>query len=189
MSNSHSVGLENMISIFKQVKYLTLKHNGIFKVCYICTSDSVISLDLSHNYVHTIKRLCFTTFQLVKSIMLHNNHINTVHRYAFYDLFDLEIIDLSNNFLTRLSGNIIKGSHFLKLLVLKNISTKYIDMNLFEGINFDMLITNDYRLCCIVGSHSVCTAFIPWYISCNNLLPNSMMRWSYFIMSPFYYGH
>ena len=171
------------MSTFSNVKYLTLKHNGISEVCCILTSRSIVLLDLSYNYIHTVVRHCFTTLHLVISIILPSNYINTIHSHAFCDLFLLEMIDLSNNFLTKLSGNIIKGSFFLKLLILKNISTKYLDKNVFEDINFDIIDTNDYRLCCVAGSHSICTASMPWYISCNKLLPNSIMRWSFIIMS------
>ena len=185
MSHSHSVGLENTMSTFSKVQYLTLRHNGISKVCCILTSKSILSLDFSHNYVYTIKRHCFTGLHSVTSIILHSNYINTVQSQAFYNLFDLKFIDLSNNFLTKLYGNIIKGSAFLKLLMLKNISAKYLDKNLFDSTKFKVMHTNDYRLCCVAGSHSICTAFMPWYISCNNLLPNSMMRWSFIFMSIF----
>ena len=183
ISHSKSVGLEKIISTFRKAKYLILKYNGMTHVCHIFTSDSIVLIDLGHNYVHTMKRHCFTGLYLIKSIILPSNHIISVETYAFCDLFDLKMLDLSNNFLTQLSGNVIKGTSVLKLLILKNISTKYLDKNLFYGINSIIIYTNDYKLCCVAASDSVCTATIPWYISCKNLLPNSMMRWLFIIVS------
>ena len=183
ISLSYSLGLDNIVSAFTKAKYLTIRHNNIFKVCYIFTSKSIFLLDLSHNYVYNIKRHCFADLYFVNSIILYNNNITFVESLAFYNLIDLKILDLSNNFLTKLDSNIIKGTSSLKLLVLKNISIKYLDKNLFKSINFDIIHTNDYTLCCIAASQAICTATIPWYISCDNLLPNLMMRWSFIIMS------
>ena len=180
---SYSLRLESIVSTFNKAEYVILKHNNIYKVCYIFTSKTILFLDLSHNYVSSMKRYCFTDLYFAKSMILHNNNITFVESHAFCDLIDLKHLDLSNNFLTKLHGTIIKGTTFLKLLILTNISTKYLDHNLLESINFGIIHTNDYRLCCIAASQSQCTATIPWYISCNNLLPNLMMRWSFIIMS------
>ena len=62
LSHSHSIALENIISKFHKVQYLTLRHNGISTVCYILTSKLIASLDFSHNYVHSIKRHCLSRF-------------------------------------------------------------------------------------------------------------------------------
>ena len=183
ISHSKSVALEKIISTFRKAKYLTLKYNGITHVCYIFTTDSIVLIDLGYNYVHIVKRHCFMGLYLIKSIILPSNHIISVESHAFCDLFDLKMLDLSNNILTQLSGNVMKGTSVLKLLILKNISTKYLDKNLFHGINSIIIYTNDYKLCCVAASDSVCTATIPGYISCKNLLPNSMMRWLFIIVS------
>ena len=183
ISHSKSVALEKIISTFRKAKYLTLKYNGMTHVCYIFTSDSIVLIDLGYNYVHIMKRHCFIGLYLIKSIILPSNQIISVESHAFCDLFDLKMLDLSNNILTQLSGNVMKGTSVLKLLILKNISTKYLDKNLFHDINSIIIYTNDYKLCCVAASDSVCTAIIPWYISCKNLLPNSMMRWLFIIVS------
>ena len=183
ISLSHSFKLEDILPTLNKAKYVTLTHDNIYKVCYIFTSKSILFLDISHNNVYSMKKHCFADLYYIKSIILHKNHITFVESHAFCDLIDLKILDLSNNFLTKLHGSIVKGTSFLKLLVLKNISTKYLDKNLFEGINFGIIHTNDYKLCCIAALQAICTATIPWYISCDNLLPNLMMRWSFIIMS------
>ena len=180
---SHSMRLETAMSSFTRVKYLILRHNGISNVCNIHASYSLNSLDLSYNGADTIKKHCFMNLNSVKSIMLNNNCIASVKTHAFYNLFYLKILDLSNNFLIKLSANIIKGSFNLKLFILKNVSVNYFDKKLFEGVHFDIIDTNDYRLCCAATPHSVCTTKVPWHNSCYNLLPNSMMRWSFIITS------
>ena len=182
ISLSYSLGLDNIVSAFNKAKYVTIKHNNIFKVCYIFTFKFIFLLDLSHNYVYSMKKHCFADLYYIKSIILHNNNITFVENHAFYNLIYLKILDLSNNFLTQFCGSIIKDTS-LKLLVLKNISTKYLDKNLFEGINFGIIHTNDYKLCCIATLQSVCTATIPWYISCNNISLNLMLKWCFIIMS------
>ena len=132
LSHSHSIALENIISKFHKVQYLTLRHNGISTVCYILTSKLIASLDFSHNYVHSIKRHCLSRFTFGSHQSYYTATISTLFQsHAFYNLFELKFIDLSNNFLTKLSGNIIKSSAFLKLLMLKNISAKYLDKRSF----------------------------------------------------------
>ena len=103
--------------------------------------------------------------------------------HAFYELIGLIFLDLSNNFLTELSDNIIKGSNYLKIFLLKTVTINFLDKSLFNSMNSIIIDTNDYRLCCVTAPHIVCTAMIPWYISCSNLLPSCMMRWSFIMMS------
>ena len=152
-------------------------------MCNIHILYSLLSLDLSFNCVHNIKRHCFTTLHSVKSIILSNNCITSVETHAFYDLTYLKILDLSDNFVIKCFANIIKGSSNLKLFILKNVSANYLAKNLFEGVHSDIIDTDDYRLCCVASLHSVCTAQLPWHISCDNLLPNSVVRWSFIMIS------
>ena len=163
--------LETTMSSFTRVKFLILRHNGVSNVCSIHASYSLNSLDLSYNGTDTIKKHCFMNLNSVKSIMLNNNYIASVKTHAFYNLFYLKILDLSNNFLIKLSANIIKGSSNLKLFILKNVSLNYFDKKLFEGVHFDIIDTNDYRLCCAATPHSVCTTKVPWHNFCYNLGP------------------
>ena len=183
MSFSNLFNPESIMATFSKAKYVTLKHNNISKVCHIFTSEFIVLLDLSHNHVHGIKRHCFVALYFVKSIILPSNFITAVESHAFFNLNDLKILDLSNNFLTNLHSNIIMGTSFLNLFILKNASTKYLDQHLFQGINIDLIHTNDYRFCCLAAVQSQCTAAMFWYISCDNLLPNSMMRLSFIAIS------
>ena len=182
---SHSFRLANIISIFNKAKYLKLNHNGIFQVCHNFLSNSTILLDLGFNIVKNMKRHCFVALSSLKSITLSNNYITSIEMHAFCELTGLIFLDLSNNFLTELSNNIIKGSNFLKIFLLKNVTINFLDKDLFNNMISIIIDTNDYRLCCVVAPHIVCTAVIPWYISCSNLLPSSMMRWSFIMMSVF----
>ena len=175
--------LINAISTFTKVTYLKLKHNGISQICNKFLSNSIILLDLGYNYVRNLKGHCFVALHLVKSIILINNYITSVETHAFYDLIGLKCLDLSNNFLTELSNNIIKGSYFFEICLLKNVTVYHLDKKFLDGINSIIIDTDDYRLCCVTAPNLACTATIPWYIYCNNLLPSSMMRWSFIIIS------
>ena len=182
---SHSFRLANTISTFNKAKYLKLNHNGFSQICHTFLSNSIILLDLSYNFVKNMKKHCFVALSLLKSLTLSSNYITTIEMHAFCELTGLIFLDLSNNFLTKLSDNIIKGSNYLKIFLLKNVTINFLDKSLFNNMNSIIIDTNDYRLCCVTAPHIVCTAMIPWYISCSNLLPSSMMRWSFIMMSIF----
>ena len=175
--------LINAISTRNEVKYLKLKHNGISQICYKIVSNSIMLLDSGYNYVQHLKRHCFLALSLLQSITLINNYITLVETDAFYELTGLKFLDLSNNFLTELSNNIIKGSFFFKIFVLKNVTVNHLDMKFLDGINSIIIDTDDYKLCCMVAPNLACTAAVPWYIYCNNSLPSSVMRWSFIFIS------
>ena len=49
----------------------------------------------------------------------------------------------------------------------------------FHGSKINFIITEDYHVCCIAPSGTVCTAFQPWYISCSDILPLLSMETFY----------
>ena len=60
----------------------------------------------------------------------------------------------------------------MKVLSVKSMKFPQIKTNAFKGVNVDIIYATDYYLCCIVTSTSQCSAVIPWYFSCSDLLPN-----------------
>ena len=67
------------------------------------------------------------------------------------------------------SISIINTKIRTKLDVSKSLSIKIID-------------TEDFMLCCL-SLNAECTAIMPWYISCSNLLPNKAIRVAFYIVS------
>ena len=50
----------------------------------------------------------------------------------------------------------------------------------FFGIEVQLIEVSDYHLCCAFSNRKKCTATVPWYISCSDLLPTLPLK--YFIL-------
>ena len=71
----------------------------------------------------------------------------------------------------------------LRLLSIANVSFHDINPKSFHGSKINFIVTEDYDVCCIAPSGTVCTAFQPWYISCSDILPLLSMETFYTLIS------
>ena len=63
-----------------------------------------------------------------------------------------------------------------------NMNLTNINQNAFSNLNNILFGTNNFHICCAVP-HSFCSAKPPWYISCTNILPHSVMRLMFIVIS------
>lgn len=90
---------------------------------------------------------------------------------------------LSNNPIAFISSNFIYNTCEWLIVKLQNINLIYFDKHVFSGLSIQLLETTDYRLCCIVSTNTKCTSNIPWYKSCQNLLPNGSIKLTFIVIS------
>ena len=126
---------------------------------------------------------CFKTSFKLKSIVLKDNFLSRIDNKAFSNLRELLLLDLSNNCLQEFSSDGLVHSIKLHILKICDNSLASITKYSFNKIPLKILETDDYRICCIVKSGTKCTADIPWYISCSNLLPNMAVRVAFYCFS------
>lgn len=151
--------------------------------CFFLFNNSLIYINLGQNKITLVGEKCFSFSLKLKVIQLNNNLISRLDIGAFTFLQNLVLLNLSTNLLTEISSQMVSGCPKLKLLSLQNNSFSTIMSDNLKRINFQVLETENFRLCCVLESDVRCTATIPWIISCSNLLPNLAIELMCYIVS------
>ena len=86
------------------------------------------------------------------------------------------MLSLANNPIIHLHYSFLFLLFYLRLLSIVNVSFHDINPESFHDSKINLIITEDYHVCCIAPSGTVCTAFQPWYISCSDILPLLSMK-------------
>ena len=159
-----------LIEIFPQATFLTMNNNYISDVCYISLFPEIISIDAAFNHLKIIHRDCFVGRKSLSVILLNNNDIFLVQHKSFNTLPSLHFISLSSNPLISMSSNFIVLCKSLRLFEMKHTRLFNLDPMTFLNLQIAVIDTSDYHLCCIIYSHSKCTAELPWYVSCSDIL-------------------
>ena len=181
--------LNSLSTFIPKLKYavvLKLPGNDIRDVCDIFSEMvnwKCIVLELSFNSLSSIEDRCFSSTRSLKMLIANNNNIKYVEKYSFLHLLHLKFLSLKNNPIIYLHANVLIHLFHLKLLSIVNVSFHNINPESFYGSKINFIITEDFHICCIVPSSTVCTAFQPWYISCSDMLPSISMKTFYISIS------
>ena len=177
--------LNFMSTLIQKLKYaiiLNLSGNEIRDVCDAFSKMidfKCILLDLSCNSLKIIKNKCFSSTRFLKSLAINNNNIISVEKHSFSDLFNVRMLNLANNPVIHLHYSFLICIFYLKLLSISNVSFLDINPESFYCSKINLICTEDYHVCCIAPSGTVCTAFQPWYISCSDIIPLLSMKLFY----------
>ena len=158
---------------FLKIVYLHVPQNRIIDICGILLfNDSLTDFDASNNEVIRLTKHCFEHIIGLKIVNLQNNSIHEIHDNAFKFLPILNIVNLSNNLISKVESSLLRNSLLLDLV---NNPLVFLSPKIFYLARTEIIVTNDYHVCCIAPSVISCNTFRPWYISCSNLLPSSTM--------------
>ena len=175
-SSLTKVNTINLIANFINALIIKIPKNNIVYACTFPKLSFCLYLDLGYNLVQHISDKCFISFSLTRTLLLNNNKINFIHKNSFYNLSKLNVLIVSNNLLLFLPNFFTKNTQKIKLVNILHVTLERIKSNAFKDLNFIVILTNLYNICCIAPQHSVCHAFKPWYISCSDILPNMIMK-------------
>ena len=174
---------ENFILKANSIVFLKIKHNDIENVCNGIHYKETIIMDAAHNSISIMLSNCFRQSKKIRVVNLNTNKITTVQDKAFSDLPSLIFLNLANNFLMEIHSNVIVNINSLIILSLANNSLKHLSSDSFTDMSFKVILTNDYRVCCILTKNTKCPARPPWYKSCVNLLPNIYIKITFYCLS------
>ncbi len=171
-----------MRSIF-QVSVLTMVDTKISDICNIDLPRNLSLINLSFNCLKKITSGCFANRNVLTIINLSSNEITSIEPVAFAFLPSLKIINASLNPLKSLQETMFEGISMLYELDIRNKQTSPIlAPATFDGIVFEVVRTNSYQVCCFAQNATVCTATLPWYVLCHDILPNLGMQILYILM-------
>ena len=165
------------------IKFLQLPRNHLTSICLVDFLKYLVLLDIAHNYITEVKQNCFSASKCVISIYLNNNDIIYLNKNAFRDLHQLRFLELSNNPFTDLPSKCFSNLLALKVLNLDNNKFTNIKANSFFSTNIKLVKTLDYKLSCVSSVNSFYTSYPPWYISCSDILPRTLLKIMYISIS------
>ena len=139
-------------------------------------------LDAGFNKIPVLDQNCFNKAPKLQTVNLTYNKIFHISVQGFQKLYSLKEIDLSHNTFTKFYSDMIVDCRLL-FFGLVNIHLHDTEKNVFRSLELKIIHTNDYRLCCLVDSHTKCAAKKPWYVSCNDLLGSFKIKISVYCIS------
>ena len=92
-------------------------------------------------------------------------------------------IDISYNKIMYISQGTFYNISFIYILKLNNNPLTQIDLVMFSSIHLKYVVSNEFHICCVVPANTCCSAPLPWYASCSNLLPNLAVKLLFMIIS------
>ncbi len=135
----------------------------------------LLSVSASNNSISILVSHCFSNMSKIKSISLHQNKVSEIKMHAFFNLSSLAFLDLSNNTLHLLHSRFFKSLFSLKFLLLEGNPMSTVDPNAFYHLTNVLSITSQkYEVCCTKPGRAICTAVPSWFVSCQNLLTNTL---------------
>lgn len=170
----HFSVMESFIVLFPKISFLLVLGSDVRDVCQLNLKHTLM-LEFTFNRLTTLLPKCFQTQPRLKQIKLNNNRITTISSTSFLNLVNLTSVSLSNNPIQRFPGLSI-NKESLRLLLIENASFTDIQKDGFEKQQISVIKSSDFHICCITPIESFCSAQVPWYVSCFNLLPELSIR-------------
>ena len=168
----NTMSLNNPLCLNNSVVAFIWTSSFLIDVCssYRIISSTLQLFDASYNNISLISAYCFFNVKLVKVLLLLHNSINTPEGNAFTGLTKLVNLDISCNYLTELSYVVYQEFHCHILNIQHNNLIK-IDIGIRTELRVDLVISEDYRVCCLLESTDiVCTSKPIWPESCSVML-------------------
>ena len=102
---------------------------------------------------------------------------------VLFQLKKLYYLDLSNNLILTLFLDYNVLITDLEIVSIKNNRLSTISSRFFDDLNTNIIVTDDYCICCKTPSKSLCTSVKHWFQSCKHLLLQRSITMCAFISS------
>ncbi len=159
---------------FEDLLILKASTNNISDVCLLILPKKLVHLEVIHNDFPNIKGQCFKALYNLRIIALKTNRIQSTEARSFSDLQQLKNIDLSDNQISQIPNVLTTACPVLKLIsVAKNT---FRDFSGFQYLGIEIVVADDFTICCVVPSNTTCTASKLWFMSCGDIMPQKAMK-------------
>ena len=162
---------------------LVLTKSSLQDVCVFYTMSPLQILNTAENSIKAISKNCLTKVYLLFSLDLSSNKISELRDCDIVPLIHLQCLNLSNNPIQHIDVNSFVTLKNLKIVSLMEMNDLHIDDYFLKGLVLDTLQVIDYKLCCLVLESTTCSMNIPWYFSCQCLLPSQEVKLTFYTIS------
>ncbi len=183
ISHSDLGSVKDLSFHFAEAVFMSLVQSGITQFCLSKTSKNTLKLDLSYNLIQKTVKMCYFDLPNVKMICLNKNIIHCVKDQSFVDLPKLLFLNLSHNLLAAFSSHILHKCPSVKIINIEQNNLTSVGKTSMVDLHVEIMITDNYHICCVTSSETQCFSKGPWYISCTDLLPESTMRITNIVLS------
>ena len=155
---------------------LDLASTGIGMICSSFKThcrffETLAVLNLGNNSIRYIESGCFNPLVNLLHLDLKNNPMVTISNSPLR-LDKIRIVNLGNNLMTSLYGVPFEYLHQLQILDLRGILLRYVDVQADKFLaQMSVIITDDYRLCCIYPAVLGCSRIRNLFRYCTRVLP------------------
>ena len=167
-----------IVSVLTQIEknvILSLKHNGIVTLCNLLPPlQNTLIINLGNNKMEVIKYNCFSNMPHLRQIKINNNNLIKIRRKSFSNLPKLLFLNLAKNSLHLLPINMMNNCPLLEILNIYH--NNFFSNIVFQTLEVTNILSDDYRICCVVSSETMCPSKPPWHKSCDTLLPDIYIR-------------
>ena len=167
------------------VVILVAVSNGLTEICQATHHDMVMLYDFSDNQIFQLSGFCFSQKQHLKFIKLKKNSIQTITMQSFQNMPKLVSLDLSYNALISVSLSSLQDFNSLAVLNILENPLEFHELRTFPVQNFfpTIILTEQYKICCLSPKEVKCPSQPPWYKSCSNLLSSKMTQVFFYVYS------
>ena len=171
-----------------RMKFLIVNAFLLQDICitlHISEYASALTLNIANNSVKLLRSHCYSSYTYLLALNISRNKINTIQDLAFVNLLSLMNLDLSHNNINSITAAMLFGIKNLKHFIIFGNPLK--NLNSFLLIQFsklEFILTDNFRLCCIKpNKDSICTAEVEWPASCEDLIANSYLSITMWIVT------
>ncbi len=156
--------------------FLKLPKNRIDSICgEFDWNTELLQIVLKVNLVTSLDEFCFVNTPLLHILDFDQNKIVQIHRRAFHHLTQLKLLILSHNQLRTVSEFVIYSS-FLYVLSLERNPFHFLKPTIFVSSDIFLMVSDDFRICCVAPRSTLCFTIRMWYQSCSDLLPGLTLK-------------
>ncbi len=161
-----------VLSLLKESSFafLFLEHNMLEAVCSKLQTNHLHKVDLGFNLMKVLQKNCFAAAPHLKHIGLNDNHLKTVEKGCFNDLPKLSFVNLSNNVLASFASDLCHTCPLIKIIDIQNNTFELLAGTSFTTLSVIYVMTDEYKVCCLVSRDVTCLAKPQWFQSCSSLL-------------------
>ncbi len=157
--------------VFEQ-QQLIFQNSNISEICGMIMSQSHIrKLDFSFNLIIHMHKNCFASAKGLTILVLASNLITHLENCVFEGLHSLMLLNLTDNPIVTVKGKAFSELCSLRVLSLISMIPDFApDTNVLTAESPELLEVSDMKMCCLVKSDTKCSAAVPWFFSCSDLL-------------------
>lgn len=171
-----------------QTKYMSLKHSDIQQFClYFPEENSFLSLDLRCIEISNLHPSCFQKMKHLLFLDVSLNNISVVKGHLLSESTKLKFVNISENPILHFEAEVFSfSSQILYISFTRDIPAEQritFPTNAFNLKFLKVFETNYFQLCCFVQELAKCSVSLPWFLSCDSLLPNLILKALFYVFS------